>query len=194
MAVDWSKMWDTQLTAETFSESLGFWKLSNVTGWYMSNYGFIKTQLMLGLERKINMAAKYEWYYSAPTKVLMYGENKIDMKEYQKASPTIKYYGLTWMFAARQSKIETFEKDLKAAKENKAIAGPSSTTCVGHTLNVTAGDSTETINAGNKEITVMVGGVMMSAMEGVTLMQSEASWLEVTAAGCKVNAPIINLG
>lgn len=194
MAVDWSKMWDTQLTAETFSESLGFWKLSNITGWYMSNYGAIKTQLMLGLERKINLWWKYEWYLSAPTKVLMYGENKIDLKEYSKQSPSVKYYGFTWLLGARSCKIEAFEKDLKAAKEAKAIAGPSSTTCVGHTLNVTGGDSTETIAAGNKTITVPVGSVELESVGGRVSLNGGGSSIVLNMANVIVSGPIINLG
>jgi hypothetical protein len=210
MAVDWGKMAKSVIQGDTWDESVSIWKLSNVLGWsesfiaawsmstvlgfYMSNYGAIKTQLMLGYERKINLLAKYEWYMTAPTKVLMEGEIKIDMKEYNKVAPVDQKYALSHKYTMSTDEVEAFERNLKAFKDAKTIAGPSSTTCMGHTLQVNALDSTETIAVGAKAIQATLGDVSIAGLGGVTLMQSEASWLEVTAAGCTVNAPIINLG
>lgn len=194
MAVDWGKMADSMFQGETWEESLGIWKLSNVIGWYMSNYGFIKTQLMLGLERKINLASKYEWYLFAPTKVLMYGENKIDLKEYSKQGPSVKTYGLTWLLGASSCAIDTFESNLKAAKEAKAIAGSSSTTCVGHTLTVTGGNSVETIAAGNKTITAPVGSVELESVGGRVGLNGGGSSIVLNMANVIVSGPVINLG
>ena len=201
MAVDWGKMAKTELNGDSWEESIALFKLSNVLGFnlsnvlgfYFSNYGFMKTQLMLGFERKINLAPKYEWYYSAPTKVLLHGENKIDMKEYLKASPSIKENGFTWMLAATQKSIDAFESTLKAAKEAKTIAGPSSTTCVGHTLTVTGGNSVEDI-AVNKEISALGGKIqLVSGVQGV-LVQSGGGRVQVLPTAVTVSATVINLG
>ncbi|HBB75108.1 MAG TPA: hypothetical protein DC048_11745, partial [Planctomycetaceae bacterium] len=70
MAVNWGQMAKSLFEGQTWEESVAIWKVSNVlgwsmssiVGWYMCNYGMIKTQLMLGFERKINMLYKYEWY------------------------------------------------------------------------------------------------------------------------------------
>ncbi|NDC54026.1 MAG: hypothetical protein EBZ74_06960 [Planctomycetia bacterium] len=197
----WATQWSSFISGSTWEESLSLSKLSNILGWsdstvlgyYMSNYGFLKTQLMLGFERKINLASKYEWYMTAPTKVLMQGENKIDMKEYNKVAPVDQKYVLKHKLTMSQDEIEAFERNLKAFKDAKTVAGASSTTCASHTLTVNTGDSEETIALGAKIVNA-AGDVRISGLGGVTLMQSEASWLEVTAGGCTVTAPTINLG
>lgn len=214
MAVDWGKMAKSVLQSDTWDESVAIWKLSNVLGWsestvgawnmsnvmgfYMSNYGAIKTQLMLGWERKINLREKYEWYMTAPTKVLMEGEIKIDMKEYNKVAPAHQAYALKHVFTMSTQQITAFENTLKANKDTKTIAGPSSTTCVGHTLNVTPmGDSTETIALGNKTITATAGTVGLlapNAVTGIATLNGGGSTVVLNAAGATVTGAVINLG
>ena len=116
MAVDWGKMAESVLKSETWEESLSIWKLSNVLGWYMSNYGAIKTQLMIGFERKINMLYKYEWYLTQPTKVLVDGEGKIDLAKTSKVTPSLQWRTL---FTATESATHdqaAAEKTLKSAR------------------------------------------------------------------------------
>ena len=202
MAVDWGNMAKTQLNGDSLEESIALFKLSNVLGFnlsnvlgiYFSNYGFMKTQLMLGFERKINLAPKYEWYLEAPTKVLVKGENKIDIGDYKKVTPYDWKTALKRVFTTSKDQITAFTRDLKAANKAETIAGPSSTTCASHTLTVNTGNSEETIALGAKIVNATAGDVRISGLGGVTLMQSEASWLEVTAGGCTVTAPTINLG
>jgi hypothetical protein len=194
MAVDWGEMADSMFQGATWQESLGIWKLSNVLGWYMSNYGALKTQLMIGFERKINMAWKYEYYMAAPTKTLLYGENKIDMAKSKKATPYWESLGLIFSASFQSRSVKYFADDIKKADETKWIAAVSTMTVGKQNVTVTIGDSTETINVGAKVIEATVGDVRIAGSLGVTLMQSEGSWLEVTADGCTVTAPIINLG
>ncbi|NCV01027.1 MAG: hypothetical protein EBV53_07570, partial [Proteobacteria bacterium] len=139
----------TQLNGDSWEESIALFKLSNVLGFnlsnvlgfYFSNYGFMKTQLMLGLERKINLAPKYEWYYTAPTKVLVAGENKIDVGDYKKVRNYDWKIALKRAFTTSQDEIKAFNTDLKTANKNETIAGPSETTCASHTLTVNLGNS-----------------------------------------------------
>ena len=202
MAVNWGQMAKSLFEGQTWDESVAIWKVSNVlgwsmssiVGWYMCNYGMIKTQLMLGLERKINLAYKYEWYLTAPTKVLVEGENKIDLAEYKKASPESNESALSWSLGAYEASIKTFEKNLKAAKEAKTIAGPSSTMCALHSLVVTSGNSTEEIDVGNKAIAALLGSIQLSApAQGVELMAGGSS-MQVLPASVTISGPVINLG
>jgi len=180
MAVDWGEMAKTELSGASWEESIALFKLSNVLGFnlsnvlgfYFSNYGFMKTQLMLGLERKINLAPKYEWYYTAPTKVLVAGENKIDIGDYKKVTPYDWKTALKRVFTTSQDQITAFTRELKAANKAETIAGPSSTTCMGHTLQVNALNSEETIALGTKTIKAPTGGITLEApminLTGVT--------------------------
>jgi len=201
MAVDWGEMAKTELSGASWEESIALFKLSNVLGFnlsnvlgfYFSNYGFMKTQLMLGLERKINLAPKYEWYYTAPTKVLVAGENKIDIGDYKKVTPYDWKTALKRVFTTSQDQITAFTRDLKAANKAETIAGPSSTTCVGHTLNVTGGNSVEDI-ALNKEISALGGKIeLVSGVQGI-LVQSGGGRVQVLPTAVTVSAPVINLG
>lgn len=202
MAVNWGQMAETELNGDSWQESIALFKLSNVLGFnlsnvlgfYFSNYGFMKTQLMLGLERKINLAWKYEWYLAQPTKVLVNGEGKIDMDKSKKATPYWESVGLVFSSTFQSRSVKYFADDVKKADEKKWIAATSQMTTGTQNVTVTTGDSAETIAVGDKTITATLGGVMMTGMQGVTLMQSEGSWLEITAAGCTVTAPVINLG
>ncbi|NBU41624.1 MAG: hypothetical protein EBS51_12670 [Planctomycetia bacterium] len=190
----WATQWSSIISGSTWEESLSAWKLSNVMGGYISNYGALKTQLMIGFERKINMLYKYEWYMTKPTKVLLNGEGKIDLEKISKTTPWYNHAGLMFTSLGSTHTVETLEKGVKAAAEEKRIAGGTTETHGTHTMNVTLGNSTESIAVGAKVIEAPLGDVRIAGLGGVTLMQSEASWLEVTAAGCTVNAPIINLG
>lgn len=210
MAVNWGEMAKSFLQGQTWEESFAIWKISNVLGWslsnvltwssstimgwYMCNYGAVKTQLMLGFERKMNFLQKYEWYYTAPTKVLLEGENKIDLKEMKKISPNDTNLALNWKYSASQVQIDAFEKSLKAAKETKTIGGPSSTSCVGHTLIVTGGNSTEMVNTGNKLISATAGTVQLLApAQGIDLLAG-ASSMQLTPGAVTIAGPVINLG
>ena len=190
----WATQWSSFINGSTWEESLSAWKLSNVMGGYISNYGALKTQLMIGFERKINMLYKYEWYMTQPTKVLLNGEGKIDLEKISKQTPWYNHVALAFTSSGSKHTVETLEKGVKAAAETKRIAGGTTETHGTHSMTVTLGDSTESIQVGSKIIETPIGDVRLTGTGGVTLMQSEASWLEVVATGCTVNAPIINLG
>jgi len=190
----WATQWSSIISGSTWEESLTAWKLSNVMGGYISNYGALKTQLMIGFERKINMLYKYEWYLTQPTKVLVNGEGKIDMAKSQKTSPYWESLGLIFSSSFQSRSVTYFADDIKKADEKKWVAAAAQMTVGTQNVTVTTGNSTETIAVGAKVIEATLGDVRIGGVQGVTLMQSEASWLEVTAAGCTVNAPIINLG
>ncbi len=210
MAVNWGEMAKSFIQGQTWEENFEIWKISNVLGWslsnvltwssstimgwYMCNYGLVKTQLMMGYERKINIREKYEWYMTAPTKVLLEGENKIDLKEMKKISPNDTHLGLSWIRTASEVQINSFEKALKTAKETKTIGGPSTTTCVGHTLNVTGGNSTETVVTGNKLISAAAGTLQLFApAQGIDLLAG-ASSMQLMPGGVTIAGPVINLG
>lgn len=189
----WASQWSSIISGSTWEESLSAWKLSNVMGGYISNYGALKTQLMIGFERKINMLYKYEWYLTQPTKVLVNGEGKIDMAKSQKTSPYWESLGLIFSSSFQSRSVTYFADDIKKADEKKWVAAAAQMTVGTQNVTVTTGDSSETIVVGAK-IVEATGDVRISGLQGVTLMQSEASWLEVTAGGCTVTAPTINLG
>lgn len=151
------------IKGSTWEESVSIWKLSNVLGWYMSNYLAIKTQLMVGLERKINMLYKYEYYMTAPTKVLLNGEKKVDIAEMRSVTPYSTKQALSWILAAKSQSITAFETDLKSAKSAVTNVGENKTTCGSHVLNATTG-STETIPLGSKTINANTGSITLGAL------------------------------
>jgi len=194
MAVDWGEMADSMFQGATWQESLGIWKLSNVLGWYMSNYGLIKTQLMLGVERKINMAWKYEYYMAAPTKTLLYGENKIDMAKSKKATPYWESLGLIFSASFQSRSVKYFADDIKKADEKKWIAAVSTMTVGTQNVTVTTGDSTELITTGKKVISTSAQPIQLfSPVQGIDLLAGPSS-MQLLSAGVTVSGPIINLG
>jgi len=201
MGVNWGDMAKTLFEGATWEESFSIWKLSNVLGWsvssvggwYMSNYGLIKTQLMLGLERKINYAYKYEWYLTAPTKVLVEGEKKIDLKELRDIRPESNQLTLSWCLSASKSKIEAFETELKAAKKADTVAGEDSKTCGSHSLTATTG-STENIPLGSKTIQAPTGSITMeSPMISLTGATGNSFALAMGGA-VTMTGTVINIG
>lgn len=202
MAVNWGQMAKSLFEGQTWEESVAIWKVSNVlgwsmssiVGWYMCNYGMIKTQLMLGFERKINMLYKYEWYLTQPTKVLVDGEGKIDLAKTRKVTPSLQWRTL---FTATESATHdqaAAEKTLKSANTTETVAGIKTETYGTHTMTVTLGDSTEVINVGNKCIAVLLGSLQLSApAQGVELMAGGSS-MQVLPASVTISGPIINLG
>lgn len=202
MAVDWGEMAKTELSGASWEESIALFKLSNVLGFnlsnvlgfYFSNYGFMKTQLMLGFERKINMLYKYEWYLTQPTKVLVDGEGKIDLAKTSKVTPSLQWRTL---FTATESATHdqaAAEKTLKSANTTETVAGIKTETYGTHTMTVTLGNSTEGIEVGNKSIAVLLGSIQLSApAQGVELMAGGSS-MQVLPASVTISGPIINLG
>jgi hypothetical protein len=199
MAVDWGQMAQTLFQGKTWEESVAIWKVSNVlgwsmstiAGWYMCNYGAIKTQLMVGFERKINMLYKYEWYMTKPTKVLLNGEGKIDLEKISKTTPWYNHAGLMFTSLGSTHTVETLEKDVKAAAEVKRVTGGTTETHGTHTMTVTLGNSTESIALGNKNI--MATTVIVDAKTGIALSAGAGS-VAISSASVTVSGPVINLG
>ncbi len=190
----WATQWSSIISGSTWEESLSAWKLSNVMGGYISNYGALKTQLMIGFERKINMLYKYEWYMTKPTKVLLNGEGKIDLEKISKTTPWYNHAGLMFTSLGSTHTVETLEKVVKAAAEVKRIAGGTTEAHGTHTMNVTLGDSTETIVVGNKTITATVGSVAVTSEVGAVRLNGGGSSIVLNMANVIVSGPVINLG
>jgi len=187
----WATQWSSIISGSTWEESLSAWKLSNVMGGYISNYGALKTQLMIGFERKINMLYKYEWYMTKPTKVLLNGEGKIDLEKISKTTPWYNHAGLMFTSLGSTHRVDTLEKGVKAAAEEKRIAGGTTETHGTHTMNVTLGNSTESIALGNKNI--MATTVIVDAKTGIALSAGAGS-VAISSASVTVSGPVINLG
>ncbi len=179
------------IKGSTWLESLTFWKLSNVLGWYLSNYLALKTQLMVGFERKINMLYKYEWYMTAPTKTLLNGETKIDLDKTKKLVPKLTHTALLFTSLGTSHSVEAAEKQVKAAAETKRIAGGTTETHGTHTMTVTLGNSTESIVVGNKNIMATV--VIIDGKTGIAL-SSGAGSIAISTASVAISGPLINLG
>jgi len=199
MAVNWGQMAKSLFEGQTWEESVAIWKVSNVlgwsmssiVGWYMCNYGMIKTQLMLGFERKINMLYKYEWYFTKPTKVLLNGEGKIDLEKISEQTPWYNHLGLMFTSLGSTHTVESLEKNVKAAAETKRITGGTTETHGTHTMTVTLGNSTESIAVGNKNI--MATAVIIDAKTGVAL-SSGAGSISISSTSIAIAGPVINLG
>jgi hypothetical protein len=203
MAVNWGQMAKSLFEGQTWDESVAIWKVSNVlgwsmssiVGWYMCNYGMIKTQIMLGFERKINMLYKYEWYYTQPTKVLVDGEGKIDLAKTKKVTPNLEWRTL---FTATESATHdqtAAEKTLKSANATETVAGGKTESYGTHTMNVIVGGSTETITTGKKVITAMAQPIQLNApAQGIDLIGGATSAISITGASVTVSGPVINLG
>ena len=193
MAVDWGKMAKSVLNGETWEESVGIWKISNILGWYMSNYGAIKTQLMLGFERKINMLYKYEWYLTQPTKVLVNGEGKVDLNNTKKVTPSLGWRTLFTTTESATRDQKSAENSLKSANSSETVAATKTESYGTHTMNVQIGSSVEDI-AVNKEISALGGKIqLVSGVQGVTA-QSGGGRVQVLPTAVTVSAPVINLG
>ena len=203
MAVDWGQMAQTLFQGKTWEESVAIWKVSNVlgwsmstiAGWYMCNYGAIKTQLMVGFERKINILYKYEWYLTQPTKVLVDGEGKIDLAKTKKLTPSLQWRTL---FTATESATDAqtaAEKELKSLNASETVAGGKTESYGTHTMNVIVGGSTETITTGKKVITAMAQPIQLNApAQGIDLIGGATSAISITGASVTVSGPVINLG
>lgn len=187
----WATQWSSVINGTTWEESLSAWKLSNVMGGYISNYGALKTQLMIGFERKINMLNKYEWYMTQPTKVLLDGEGKIDLAKISKQTPWYNHVALMFTSKGSTHTVEALEKEVKAAAETKRVAGGTTETHGTHTMTVTLGNSTESIVVGNKNI--MATAVIIDAKTGVAL-SSGAGSIAISSASVAIAGPVINLG
>ena len=187
----WATQWSSIISGSTWEEALSAWKLSNVMGGYISNYGALKTQLMIGFERKINMLYKYEWYMTKPTKVLLNGEGKIDLEKISKTTPWYNHAGLMFTSLGSTHTVETLEKDVKAAAEVKRVTGGTTETHGTHTMTVTLGNSTESIALGNKNI--MATTVIVDAKTGIALSAGAGS-VAISSASVTVSGPVINLG
>lgn len=170
MAVNWGQMAKSLFEGQTWDESVAIWKVSNVlgwsmssiVGWYMCNYGMIKTQLMLGFERKINMLYKYEWYLTQPTKVLLNGEGKIDLAKTAKITPSLQWRTL---FTATESATHdqtAAEHSLKSANATETVAAIKTETYGTHNMTATTG-STENVPLGNKNIQAPTGAIVLEA-------------------------------
>lgn len=201
MAVNWGQMAQTLFQGKTWEESVAIWKLSNVlgwsmstiAGWYMCNYGAIKTQLMVGFERKINILYKYEWYLTQPTKVLVDGEGKIDLAKTKKLTPSLQWRTL---FTATESATDAqtaAEKELKSVNASETVAATKTESYGTHTMNVQVGSSVEDI-ALNKEINALAGKIALAAgVQGITALSGGGS-VQVLPTAVTVSAPVINLG
>ncbi len=190
----WATQWSSIISGSTWEESLSAWKLSNVMGGYISNYGALKTQLMIGFERKINMLYKYEWYLTQPTKVLVNGEGKIDMAKSQKTSPYWESLGLIFSSSFQSRSVTYFADDIKKADEKKWVAAAAQMTVGTQNVTVTTGNSTETIAVGNKTITATVGSVAVTSEVEAVRLNGGGSSIVLNMANVIVSGPVINLG
>ena len=194
MGVDWGQMAESFFEGSAWEESFSISKLSNVLGWYWSAYGALKTQLMIGMERKINFLPKYEWYYMKPTKVLLNGEGKIDLAKISSTTPWYHHVALTLTSQCSTKTIKTLEENVTAAEKRTKIAGGTTETHGTRTISVTLGNSVETILEGNKQIVAVSGAIQFIApVQGIDL-GAGASSLQLLPAAVTISGPIVNIG
>lgn len=145
---------------------------------------------MLGWERKINVANKYEWYYSQPTKVLMDGEGKIDLQKTKKTTPSSELFALAFTVATNQHERDVLADIKKAGNATEIVANTKTETYGTHALNV-AESSTETVAMQKTINSTMAlelkGGASVAISSGSVAIAMSPTSIVLTA-------PTINIG
>ena len=198
MAIKWEDLATSFYNKASWDETVTLWKNSIVLGWYNSivvaayttAFGALKFQFMLGGERKINVANKYEWYYAQPTKVLMNGEGKIDLVKTKKTTPSSELFALAWTVATNQHERDVLADILKAGNATETVVNTKTESYGTHVLNCAVGGSSEDVL--QKTITAEAS-LKLSGSTSVAIQSGEVS-IAMSPTSIMLTAPTINIG
>jgi hypothetical protein len=194
----WQKSQPEIQNTTSWEQSTFLWRASNILGWSLSTVvglsntfcGAARQTTILGPERKINAAEQFNWQWLKSYKVMLRGQELIDLEKVENANPNQVFLSFFNCSKTARTELKTAENDIKALSTTETVGSTKTETYGTHLLSCAVGGSTEDVL--QKTITAEAS-LKLSGRTSVAIQSGGVS-IAMSPTSLMLTAPTINIG